>query len=63
MPLTPLPLADFFMQVSRRGCIKKTMTSVGETILSNHYMGRGTVQKLTNPSMYGCATRKRAWRW
>jgi DNA gyrase/topoisomerase IV subunit A len=49
MPLTPLPLADFFMQVSRRGCIKKTMTSVGETILSNHYMGRGTVQKADQP--------------
>ncbi len=49
MPLTPLPMADFFMQVSRRGCIKKTMTSVGETILSNHYMGRGTVQKADQP--------------
>jgi DNA gyrase/topoisomerase IV subunit A len=49
MPLTSLPLADFFMQVSRRGCIKKTMTAVGESILSNHFMGRGTVQKADQP--------------
>jgi DNA gyrase/topoisomerase IV subunit A len=49
MPLTRLPLADFFMQVSRRGCIKKTMTAVGETILTNHYIGRGAVQKADQP--------------
>ncbi|HKG55347.1 MAG TPA: hypothetical protein VKB04_13880, partial [Anaerolineales bacterium] len=28
MPISRLPLSEFFLQVSRRGCVKKTMTSV-----------------------------------
>jgi DNA gyrase/topoisomerase IV subunit A len=40
-----LPLADFFLQASRRGCVKKTMTSMAESILSNRFIGRGINQK------------------
>ena len=45
-PLSALPLSDFFLQVSRRGCVKKTMTSLGQSILGNHYLGKGVLQKL-----------------
>lgn len=45
MPISHLPLSDFFMQVSRRGCVKKTMTSMAQSILGNHYIGKGTLQK------------------
>jgi DNA gyrase/topoisomerase IV subunit A len=45
MPLSRLPLADFFLQTSRRGCVKKTMTSMAQSILANHYLGRGAIQK------------------
>ena len=45
LPFSSLPLEDFFVQVSRRGCVKKTMTSLAENILTNHYLGRGTLQK------------------
>ena len=46
MPLAELALADFFLQTSRRGCIKKTMTSMAENIFENHYLGRGTIQRM-----------------
>lgn len=45
MPISHLPLSDFFMQVSRRGCVKKTMTSMAQSVLGNHYIGKGTLQK------------------
>ena len=45
MPLSHLPLSDFFLQVSRRGCVKKTMTSVAQSVLANHYLGKGALQK------------------
>lgn len=48
-PLSRLPLSDFFLQVSRRGCVKKTMTSMGQSILGNHYLGKGALQKLDQP--------------
>ena len=49
MPISRLPLSDFFMQVSRRGCVKKTMTSMAQSILGNHYLGKGTLQKSDQP--------------
>ncbi len=49
MPLSALALADFFLQTSRRGCVKKTMTSMAETVLENHYLGKGTIQKMDQP--------------
>jgi hypothetical protein len=49
MPLSGLALADFFLQTSRRGCIKKTMTSMAETIFENHYLGRGAIQRMDQP--------------
>jgi hypothetical protein len=49
MPLSRLPLSDFFLQVSRRGCVKKTMTSMAQSILGNRYLGRGALQKLDQP--------------
>ncbi|HEX2997114.1 MAG TPA: hypothetical protein VHP14_19995 [Anaerolineales bacterium] len=48
-PLSRLPLADFFLQVSRRGCVKKTMTSLAQSILGNHYLGKSTLQKSDQP--------------
>ena len=44
-----LPLSDFFLQVSRRGCVKKTMTSMAQSILGNHYIGKGALQKSDQP--------------
>lgn len=49
MPISHLPLSEFFMQVSRRGCVKKTMTSMAQSILGNHYIGKGTIQKSDQP--------------
>jgi DNA gyrase/topoisomerase IV subunit A len=44
-----LPLSDFFLQISRRGCAKKTMTSMAQSILGNHYIGKGALQKSDQP--------------
>ena len=49
MPFSQLPLFDFFVQVSRRGCVKKTMTSMAQSILGNHYLGKGALQKMDQP--------------
>jgi hypothetical protein len=48
-PLSHLPLAEFFLQVSRRGAVKKTMTSLAQSILGNHYLGKSTLQKSDQP--------------
>jgi hypothetical protein len=48
-PLSALPLSEFFLQVSRRGCVKKTMTSLAQSILGNHYLGKSTLQKSDQP--------------
>ena len=45
MPLSRLPVSDFFLQVSRRGSVKKTMSTIFEKVLSTQYLGRGAVQK------------------
>ena len=45
MPLSRLALSDFFLQASRRGCVKKTLVSMAQSVLDNHYLGRGTSQK------------------
>ena len=49
MPISRLPLSEFFLQVSRRGCVKKTITSMAQSILGNHYLGKGTLQKSDQP--------------
>lgn len=49
MPFSHLPLSDYFLQVSRRGCVKNTMTSLAQSVLSNHYLGKGTIQKSDQP--------------
>ena len=41
-PVARLALSEFFVQVSRRGYIKKIVTSMAATILSQHYIGVGT---------------------
>jgi len=48
-PFSQLPLSDFFLQISRRGCVKKTMTSMAQSILGNHYIGKGALQKSDMP--------------
>lgn len=42
-PIAPLALMEFFIQVSRRGYVKKIVTSMADTILSQHYIGSGAV--------------------
>jgi DNA gyrase/topoisomerase IV subunit A len=49
MPISRLPLSEFFLQVSRRGCVKKTMTSMAQSVLGNHYLGKGALQKSDQP--------------
>jgi hypothetical protein len=48
-PLSHMPLSEFFLQASRRGCVKKTMTSMAQSILANHYVGKGAIQKSDQP--------------
>ena len=48
-PFSSLPVSSFFLQVSRRGCVKKTMTSMAQNILSNHYIGKGALGKSDQP--------------
>ena len=48
-PFSHLPLSDFFLQISRRGCVKKTMTSMAQSVLGNHYIGKGALQKSDQP--------------
>jgi DNA gyrase/topoisomerase IV subunit A len=48
-PFSHLPLADYFLQISRRGCAKKTMTSLAQSVLGNHYIGKGALQKSDQP--------------
>ena len=49
VPISRLPLSEFFLQVSRRGCVKKTLTSMAQSILGNHYLGKGALQKSDQP--------------
>ena len=49
MPVSRLPLSEFFLQVSRRGYVKKTLASMAQSILGNHYLGKGTLQKMDQP--------------
>jgi DNA gyrase/topoisomerase IV subunit A len=46
MPVSRLPLADFFVQTSRRGFVKKIRTSMAQSILANRYIGSGVKQPL-----------------
>lgn len=45
MPLSGMPLSTYFLQASRRGCVKKTMTSLSETIFSKNFLGKGAIHK------------------
>jgi DNA gyrase/topoisomerase IV subunit A len=58
MPVSHLPLSEFFLQVSRRGCVKKTMISMAQSILGNHYIGKGTLQKSDQPFDVGLCSKK-----
>lgn len=49
VPFSHLPLSDFFLQVSRRGFTKKTLTTISESILNNHFIGKGTMHKSDQP--------------
>jgi len=49
MPLARLPVSEFILQASRRGCVKKTTRSIAEKVLSSHYLGRGAIQKSDQP--------------
>lgn len=43
-PISRLALAEFFLQASRRGLVKKIKTSMAQSILINHYIGTGIKQ-------------------
>jgi DNA gyrase/topoisomerase IV subunit A len=58
MPISRLPFSEFFLQVSRRGCVKKTMISMAQSILGNHYIGKGTLQKSDQPFDVGLCSKK-----
>lgn len=49
IPFSHLPLSDFFLQISRRGFAKKALTSISDSILQNHFLGKGTVHKSDQP--------------
>ena len=40
-PVSRLPLAQFFVQISRKGCLKKINAAMAQSILANHYIGTG----------------------
>jgi DNA gyrase/topoisomerase IV subunit A len=41
IPISRLALVDFFVQVSRRGYMKKIRIGMADSILQNHYIGTG----------------------
>lgn len=43
MPISKMALAEWIIQVSRRGYVKKMMTSLASSILSKHYIGTGVI--------------------
>ena len=43
-PITRLAVAECFLQISRRGYVKKIRSSMGQSILANHYIGAGVNQ-------------------
>jgi len=49
VPFSHLPLSDFVLQISRRGFAKKTLTSISESIINNHFIGKGTMDKSDQP--------------
>jgi len=48
-PFSHLPISDFFLQFSRRGCVKKTLISIAQSVLGNHYIGKGALRKSDQP--------------
>jgi DNA gyrase/topoisomerase IV subunit A len=48
-PFSAMPVSNFFLQISRRGCVKRTMSSMAQNILSNHYIGKGALKKSDQP--------------
>ncbi len=49
VPISDLPLKSYFLQASRRGCVKKTLTTISQEILANHFLGKGAIQKADQP--------------
>jgi hypothetical protein len=49
MPLARLPVSEFILQASRRGFVKKTLRSISEKVLADHYLGRAAAQKSDQP--------------
>jgi DNA gyrase/topoisomerase IV subunit A len=45
VPVGRLALADFIIQASRRGCVKKMMKTSFETHLAKHYIGAGIITR------------------
>lgn len=43
-PIGRMAVAESFIQVSRKGCVKKIRAGMGQTILANHYIGAGVRQ-------------------
>jgi DNA gyrase/topoisomerase IV subunit A len=42
-PISRMAMAEFMLQASRRGYVKKLMTSLSSSILNKHYIGTGAV--------------------
>lgn len=48
-PLSHLALANYLIQVSRKGCVKKIRAAMGQSILANRYIGPGIRQSPDQP--------------
>ncbi len=51
MPISRLPLSEFFLQVSRRGCVKKTLSSMAQSVLGIITLAKAHCKNWTSPSM------------
>lgn len=58
MPLSRLPVAEFILQASRRGCVKKTMSSIFGKVMTDHYLGRGAFHKSDQPFAVALSEKK-----
>jgi DNA gyrase/topoisomerase IV subunit A len=48
-PIAKMALAKYYIQTSRKGCVKKIRTAMGQSILANRYIGPGTRQPPDQP--------------
>lgn len=45
LPIGEMPVSNYFVQISRKASVKKTMTNISEKIITSKFLGRGVVLK------------------